>query len=121
MIITGLYVFDKKVCSYAKKLKPSKRKELEIVDIINIYRKKNNLKLIKLGRGTAWLDVGSYEDLMSASDYVKNIEDRQSYKIGCLEEIALNNNWVTKKDIMKRILKYKNSKYSNYLKELIKL
>tara|TARA_B100000029_G_scaffold379787_1_gene374687 strand:- start:8631 stop:9503 length:873 start_codon:yes stop_codon:yes gene_type:complete len=120
LIITGLYVFDKNVSSYAKKLKPSKRNELEIVDLINIYKKKNNLKLIKLGRGTAWLDVGSYDDFLSASNYVKNIEDRQSYKIGCLEEIAFNNKWITKKNILNRIAKYKNSKYSEYLKDIIK-
>ena len=119
LVITGLYVFDKHVSKYAKQLKPSKRKELEIVDLINIYKKKKKLNLIKLGRGTAWLDVGNFDDLFSASNYVKNIEDRQSYKIGCLEEISFNNGWIKKKNILSRIKKYKNSKYSFYLKDII--
>jgi len=119
LVITGLYVFDKNVSKHAKQLKPSKRKELEIVDLINIYKKKKRLNLIKLGRGTAWLDVGNFDDLSSASNYVKNIEDRQSYKIGCLEEISFNNGWIQKKNILNRIKKYKNSKYSFYLKDII--
>ena len=120
LVITGLYVFDKNASKYAKKLKPSKRNELEIVDLIKMYNRKNLLKLIKLGRGTAWLDVGNYNDFLSASNYVKNIEDRQSYKIGCLEEIAYNNKWISKINIKNRIKKYKNSKYSEYLRDIIK-
>ena len=68
-----------------------------MIDLINIYKKKKKLNLIKLGRGTAWMDVGNYEDLYSASSFIKNIEDRQNYKIGCLEEISYNNKWITKK------------------------
>jgi glucose-1-phosphate thymidylyltransferase len=97
LVITGMYVFDKNVALYAKKLKPSKRKELEIVDLINIYKKKNLLNIIKLGRGSAWLDVGNFEDLQNASNFIQNIEQRQNYKIGCLEEVALTNGWITKK------------------------
>ena len=120
LVITGMYIFDNKVIKYAKKLKPSKRNELEMVDLINIYKKNNNLNLIKLGRGSAWLDVGNYDDLFSASSFIKNIEDRQDYKIGCIEEIALNNKWISKHNIKNRIKFNKNSNYSKYLAELIK-
>ena len=119
LVITGLYVFDKEVSKYVKKLKPSRRKELEIVDLIKIYHKKKELNLIKLGRGSAWLDVGSFDVLHSASNFVKNVEERQSYKIGCLEEIAYNNGWIKKFNILKRIEKFKNSNYSKYLKNII--
>jgi len=120
LIITGMYVFDKNVVHYAKKLKLSKRKELEIVDLINIYKKKKLLNIIKLGRGSAWLDVGNFEDLQNASNFIQNIEQRQNYKIGCLEEVALNNGWITKKNIRSRIKFFKNSNYSKYLIDLIK-
>jgi len=120
LVITGMYVFDNNVVKYAKKLKPSKRNELEIVDLINVYKKKNDLNLVKLGRGSAWLDVGNYDDLFSASNFIKNIEDRQDYKIGCIEEIALNNNWIDKHNIKNRIKFNKNSNYSKYLAGLIK-
>ena len=119
LVITGLYAFDSNVVSYIKNLKPSLRNELEIVDLINIYKRKKKLNLIKLGRGTAWMDVGSYEDLYSASSFIKNIEDRQNYKIGCLEEISFNNKWITKKNILNRIKFNKNSNYSKYLETLI--
>ena len=118
-VITGLYVFDKKVSEYAKKLKPSKRGEIEIVDLINIYKKNNKLNVIKLGRGSAWMDVGNFNDLHSINNFIQNIEDRQSFKIGCLEEIALNNKWINKKNILNRIKFNRNSYYSNYLKKLI--
>ena len=121
LVIVGLYTFDKDVSKYAKTLKPSKRKELEMVDLINIYKKKETLNLIKLGRGAAWLDVGNFDDLHSVSNFVKNIEDRQSYKIGCLEEISLNNGWIIKKNIQNRIKKYKNSIYSKYLNTIMRV
>ena len=119
LVITGLYAFDSNVVNYIKNLKPSLRNELEIVDLINIYKRKKKLNLIKLGRGTAWMDVGSYEDLYSASSFIKNIEDRQNYKIGCLEEISFNNKWITKKNILNRIKFNRNSNYSKYLETLI--
>ena len=120
LIITGMYIFDNNVVKYAKKLKPSKRNELEMVDLINVYKKKGNLNLVKLGRGSAWLDVGNYDDLFSASSFIKNIEDRQDYKIGCIEEIALNNKWINKHNIKNRIKFNKNSSYSKYLAGLIR-
>ena len=121
LIITGLYVFDNNVTNHVKKIKPSKRKELEIVDLIKIYKKNKNLNLIRLGRGSAWLDVGNFDDLFSASNFVKNIEERQSYKIGCLEEISFNNKWIKSSNIIRRIKKYKNSKYSEYLRSIIRI
>ena len=119
LIITGLYVFDRKVSEYAKKLKPSKRNELEIVDLINLYKNKKKLKITKLGRGSAWMDVGNFSDLQSASNFIQNIEHRQNYKIGCIEEIAFNNKWIGKKQIINRIKFCAKTDYSKYLKNLI--
>ena len=119
LIITGLYVFDKKVSELAKKLKPSKRNELEIVDLINLYKNKKKLKITKLGRGSAWMDVGNFSDLQSASNFIQNIEHRQNYKIGCIEEIAFNNKWIGKKQIKNSIKFYGNCNYSKYLAKLI--
>ena len=117
--ITGLYFFDKKVVDYSKKLKPSKRKELEITDLLNIYRKKNQLSSDLLGRGGAWLDTGSIEDFYKTSAFVSAIENRQGFKIACLEEIALGNKWITKKNILNAINFYGKCEYTNYLKRLI--
>tara|TARA_A100001011_G_scaffold359961_1_gene406884 strand:+ start:1135 stop:2004 length:870 start_codon:yes stop_codon:yes gene_type:complete len=120
LAITGLYFFDNKVVNYSKSLKPSKRKELEIVDILNIYKKKNKLSAEYLGRGGAWLDTGSIDDYYNTSNFVSTLENRQGFKIACLEEIALKNNWINKKNIKKAINFYGNCIYSNYLKKLIK-
>ena len=119
LAITGLYFFDKKVVEYAKKLKPSKRKELEITDLLNIYCRKKQLKSDILGRGGAWLDTGSIEDFYKTSAFVSAIENRQGFKIACLEEIALNNRWITKKQIVKSIEFYGKCEYSNYLRKFI--
>ncbi len=117
--ITGLYFFDKKVVQYSKKLKLSKRNELEITDLLNIYRKKNQLSSDLLGRGGAWLDTGSIEDFYKTSAFVSAIENRQGFKIACLEEIALGNKWITKKNIFNAIKFYGNCEYSSYIKKLI--
>jgi glucose-1-phosphate thymidylyltransferase len=119
--ITGLYFFDKNVVKYAKTLKPSKRKELEIVDLLNIYKKKNKLSADFLGRGGAWLDTGSIEDFYKTSAFVQAVENRQGLKIACLEEIAFLNKWIDKKKILKQINFYGKCEYSNYLKKVIKL
>ena len=118
LAITGLYFFDKNVVRYAKELKPSKRGELEITDLLNKYRKKNKLSAEFIGRGGAWLDTGSIEDFYNTSAFVSNIEKRQGLKIACLEEIALNNKWIGKKDILNSIKFYGNCEYSNYLKKI---
>ena len=120
LAITGLYFFDNNVIKYSKKLKPSKRGELEIVDLLNIYRKNNKLSADYIGRGGAWLDTGSISDFYKTSDFVSVIENRQGFKIACIEEIALNNNWIKKNHIIKSIKFYGKCEYSNYLKKLIK-
>ena len=117
--ITGLYFFDKKVIEYAKKLKPSKRGELEIIDLIDQYKKKNKLSAEFIGRGGAWLDTGSISDYYKTSAFVQAIENRQGFKIACLEEIALLNKWISKKDIIKSINFYGKCEYSSYLKKLV--
>ncbi len=119
LAITGLYFFDNKVIEYAKKLKPSKRGEIEIVDLINKYKKKSRLSADIIGRGGAWLDTGSIEDFYKTSAFVSAIENRQGFKVACLEEIALNKKWISKKNILNAINFYGNCEYSNYLKKLI--
>ena len=119
LAITGLYFFDKNVVKFAKKLRPSKRNELEITDLLNIYRKKRKLNAEYIGRGGAWLDTGSIEDFYKTSNFVSAIENRQGFKIACLEEISLKNKWIKNKDILKAIKFYGNCEYSKYLKKLI--
>ena len=119
LAITGLYFFDNKVVDYVKKLKPSKRNELEIVDLLNKYRKKNKLTAEFIGRGGAWLDTGSIEDFYKTSNFVSAIENQQGLKIACLEEIALLNKWISKTNIHNSIKFYGNCEYSRYLKKLI--
>ena len=119
LAITGLYFFDRKVCNYAKKLKPSKRGELEIVDLLNKYLKNKKLSAELIGRGGAWLDTGSIEDFYKTSAFVSAIENRQGFKIACLEEIAFNNKWIDKKQLIRAIKFYGNCSYSDYIKKLI--
>ena len=120
LAISGLYFFDNKVIDYAKKLKPSKRGELEIIDLIMKYKKKNKLSSNMIGRGGAWLDTGSIENFYKTSSFVQAIEDRQGIKIACIEEIALGNKWIKKKEINRQIKFYGNCDYSNYLLKIIK-
>ena len=120
LAITGLYFFDNKVIKYSKELKLSKRKELEITDILSKYRKKNQLNSNYIGRGGVWLDTGSIEDFYKASNFVSVIENRQGFKIACIEEIALSNKWINKKNVLNSIKFYGNCEYSSYLKKLIK-
>ena len=117
--VTGLYFFDNKVVNYAKKLKPSKRGELEIIDLLNIYRAKRKLKADFIGRGGAWLDTGSFDDFYKTTSFVSAIEKRQGLKIACVEEIALLNKWISKKEIVSSIKFYGNCDYSKYLRKLI--
>ena len=119
LAITGLYFFDNNVIKIAKSLKPSKRGELEITDLLNKYKIKNNLKAEYLGRGGAWLDTGSIEDFYKTSLFVSAIENRQGFKIACIEEIAYLNKWINKNHIKKSIKFYGNCDYSNYLKKII--
>ena len=118
--ITGLYFFDNKVVDYSKKLKPSKRGELEITDLLKKYKAKGKLSADFIGRGGAWLDTGSINDYYKTSNFVSAVENRQGFKVACLEEIALLNNWITKKNIKDAVKFYGNCEYSIYLKRLIK-
>ena len=120
LAITGLYFFDNNVVKFAKKLKPSKRGEVEIVDLLNLYKSKKQLSANLIGRGGAWLDTGSIEDFYKTSAFVSAIENRQGFKIACIEEIAFNNKWTSKSHIKKAINFYGNCDYSNYLKKLLK-
>ena len=116
--ITGLYFFDNKVVNYAKKLKPSKRGEIEITDILNIYKDSESLHYEHIGRGAIWSDAGKIEDMTNISSFVQSVEKVQSIKIACLEEIALSKKWINKKTILKNINFYGNCDYGNYLKKL---
>lgn len=118
--VTGLYFYDNDVVSIAKTLKPSNRKELEITDINNKYLDIGKLDVVKLGRGFAWLDTGTYESLNEASRFIEIIENRQGIKIGCLEEIAYNNDWINTEDIVKACDRMKNTSYGEYLMKIIK-
>ena len=120
LAVTGLYFFDNSVIKYSKTLKPSKRGEIEIIDLLNIYKKKNKLTADYIGRGGAWLDTGSIEDYFKTFSFVHAIENRQGVKIACLEEIALFNKWINKNHVKKQIKFYGNCSYSNYLKKIIK-
>ena len=120
LAITGLYFFDNKVIKYSKNLKPSQRKEIEIVDLLKKYLKNNELKAESLGRGGAWLDTGSINDFYNTSSFVETIENRQGLKIACLEEISFNNNWISKQKVRKAIKFYGKCNYSKYLQSLIK-
>ena len=117
--ITGLYFFDNNVVKFAKKLKPSKRGEVEITDLLKLYKLKKQLTADLIGRGGAWLDTGSIEDFYKTSAFVSAVENRQGFKIACIEEISLSKKWITKKQIKGSIRFYGNCEYSNYLKKLI--
>ena len=117
--VTGLYFFDKNLIKYCNKIKPSKRNELEISDILNLYIKEKGLKNYLLGRGFTWFDAGTPERLLRASSFVQYNESFTGLKIACLEEIALNNNWVTKIKLKEIIKKYPNSDYKKYIMGLI--
>ncbi len=117
--ITGLYYFDNRVIKYSKSLKPSKRNELEITDLLKKYLSNKKLSAEIIGRGGAWLDTGSIKDFYKTSNFVSSVENRQGFKIACLEEISFNNGWIKKKDILNAIKFYGNCDYSKYLKNLI--
>ena len=119
LAVTGLYFFDNNAIQYSNELKPSKRGELEIIDLLNLYKKSNKLKVEFIGRGGVWLDTGNVKDYYEATNFISAVENRQGLKIACLEEIAYKNKWITKKDIKNSINFYGVCEYSKYLKSLI--
>lgn len=119
-VITGIYVFDNKVIDLAKTLKPSKRGELEITDLLKIYLNEQNLSVNLLERGSAWLDTGNIDSLHEASSYIRTLEHRQGLKIGCPEEIAWNNGWINNEQLLKLSKPLLKSGYGEYLIQLTK-
>ena len=117
--VTGLYFYDNKVVEYAKNLKPSARGELEITDLNRIYLEKGELNVELLGQGFTWLDTGTHESLVEATNFVKTMESHQHRKIGCLEEIAYLNGWITKEDVLKVYEILKKNQYGQYLKDVL--
>ena len=119
LAITGLYFFDNNVIKYSESLKPSKRGELEITDLLNKYLKTKKLKAEFIGRGGTWLDTGSIEDFYNATNFVSAVENRQGLKIACLEEISLQKKWTTKKNLSDSIKFYGKCEYAEYLKKFL--
>jgi glucose-1-phosphate thymidylyltransferase len=120
LAITGLYFFDKKVVEYAKEITPSKRGELEITDIMQIYIEEKNLEFVRLPAGVAWLDTGSPNSLSDASQFVRVLEERTGKKIACLEEIAYENGWLNTTELKSRVNFYARSNYGEYLSTILK-
>ena len=117
--VTGLYFYDNKVVDYAKKLKPSARGELEITDLNRIYLDNGDLNVELLGQGFTWLDTGTHESLVEATNFVKTMEDHQHRKIACLEEIAYLNGWILKNDVLEVYEELKKNQYGQYLKDVL--
>ena len=117
--VAGLYFYDNRVVEYAKNLKPSARGELEITDLNRIYLEKGELNVELLGQGFTWLDTGTHESLVEATNFVKTMESHQHRKIGCLEEIAYLNGWITKEDVLKVYEILKKNQYGQYLKDVL--
>lgn len=119
--VTGLYFYDNDVVEIAKQIKPSARGELEITSVNQVYLERGDLRVQVLGRGFAWLDTGTHESLLAASHFVETIETRQGYKIACLEEIALNNGWLSVEEVAHAATKLSKNGYGEYLKMLVSL
>jgi glucose-1-phosphate thymidylyltransferase len=117
--VTGLYFYDNRVVEYAKNLKPSARRELEITDLNRIYLENNELNVELLGQGFTWLDTGTHESLVEATNFVKTIETHQHRKIACLEEIAYLNGWITREEVLIIYEILKKNQYGQYLKDVL--
>ena len=117
--VTGLYFYDNRVVEYAKGLKPSKRGELEITDLNRIYLEQGQLNVELMGQGFTWLDTGTHESLVEATNFVMTVEKHQHRKIACLEDIAYCNGWITREEVLKTYETMKNNQYGQYLKDVI--
>jgi glucose-1-phosphate thymidylyltransferase len=117
--VTGLYFYDAHVCEYAKSLTPSARGELEITDLNRIYLERGELHVNCLGRGFAWLDTGTHDSLLDASEFVATIQRRQGFMIACLEEIAFRNGWINAEQVAAAVHQLGKTEYGNYLRELL--
>ncbi len=117
--VTGLYFYDNRIVDIARTIKPSPRGELEITDINAVYLQANELNVERLGRGAAWLDMGTKDSLLEAGDFVRTIEKRQGLKIGCLEEIAFHQGWLSRDQLLVQAERLKSSEYGHYLKQLV--
>ena len=117
--VTGLYFYDNKVVEFAKGLKPSKRGELEITDLNNIYLQRGELNVELLGQGFTWLDTGTHDSLVEATNFVKTVEQHQHRKIACLEEIAWNNGWIDRSQMLARYELFKKNQYGQYIKDVL--
>ena len=117
--VTGLYFYDNRAIAYAKSLKPSKRGELEITDLNRIYLEQGELNVELLGQGFTWLDTGTHESLVEATNFVKTVETHQHRKIACLEEIAYLNGWISREEVLKTYEVYKKNQYGQYLKDVL--
>ena len=120
-VVTGLYFYDNEVVEIAKNLQPSERGEIEITDINRVYLQKNKLEFQLLGRGFTWLDTGNHDSLLQASSFIQTIQTRQGLKIACLEEIALQNGWIDKEELLISLSKYGKSDYSSQIKKILNL
>lgn len=118
--VTGLYFYDSSVVSLAKEVKPSARGELEITDLNRLYLEQGKLNVITMKRGFAWLDTGTHDSLLEASNFIQTVEHRQGIKIACLEEIALHKGWLTKDILLERLSGMGKSTYAEYLRRIIK-
>ena len=119
LAVTGLYFFDKNVIQFTKRLKPSKRGELEIIDLLNIYKKKGKLKADFIGRGGSWLDTGNIDDFYDASNFISTVENRQGLKVACPEEIAYRNKWISADDLISLTKPLLKNNYGKYLMSLL--
>ena len=118
--VPGLYFYDNTVIEKAKKVKPSKRGELEITSINDMYLKEGTLSVVSFGRGMAWLDTGTHDALLEAGNFVKTIQSRQGVMVACLEEIAYRNGWITKEQVLELAKPLMKSKYGKYLEQIVK-
>jgi glucose-1-phosphate thymidylyltransferase len=117
--VTGLYFYDQNVVEYAKQIKPSPRGELEITDLNRVYLEKSKLNVVTMKRGFAWLDTGTHDSLLDASNFIQTVEHRQGIKIACLEEIALHKGWLTKEQLAEKVKTMGKSTYAEYLRRII--